>query len=76
MAALAKRVSLTNAVMENDTSKWKGMLYDIRKEFDAIYVQKDGVYKLLIGIVFSGAAIILSSFFLGLAAFLLGKIHL
>lgn len=52
------------------------MLYDIRKEFDAIYVQKDGVYKLLIGIVFSGAAIILSSFFLGLAAFLLGKIHL
>lgn len=61
---------------DNKTNAWDAMLYRLRKEFDPIYVMKDGVYRILIALVFTCASLILTAFVVGLVAVVTGKLGL
>lgn len=61
---------------DNKVNAWDAMLYRLRKEFDPLYVIRDGSYKILVALVFGCAGLILTAFIVGLTAALTGKINL
>lgn len=45
-----------------------GFFYKLREKLDRIYVQKDGIYNLMMTIVFGFCGLVLTTFVIGLIA--------